>query len=634
MLRKLVYTLTCLPLATAASAQNFTQSITFGDSSVDSGYYRGLNSPGGGAAYNALWAAAVAAGAGKPGGPGQMASESLASRFGLSANPSNTPGGTNYATSGARSNLPNGPGSGLFNAAVPMTRQINNYLASVNGQANANGLYLISGGGNDVGFAQDNLPAAASDIYIQTQANALANAVQTLRNAGARYFIVPNQAYSFPNGGGAGNAEARRLKLESSYALWNDLAARGVNFIPADVNAVRLAIRDNPAAFGFEFIDTALGHTACTKPAGIGSAWGLLCSANPGAPSQLIPGADQTRLFADDQHLSAAGQKIMADYFYSLVVAPSQISMLAEHAVKSRARNVQGIQQQIELSGQEGHHRHHGMNMWVNGDVSHLAIKNYDGFPDDPGTPVMITVGADYRVAHGLLVGAALSINQSKADFNRTGGDFKQNETAVSVYAATTGQPLWASVIGTWGKLDYDVNRQAAIGITVQSSRGSTDGRNRSLALESGYKFKSESLGGLTHGPVAGLVLQDIKIGGFTETGSFTSLAFGEQTRHSAVLALGYRASLDLGAWKPFAQATWNHELANTERDIMASITTSVAPSYTMPGVVLGKDWANVTVGSTFKLGNGMTALGSVSADLAQKDVTNVGARLGLNVPF
>jgi hypothetical protein len=114
------------------------------------------------------------------------------------------------------------------------------------------------------------------------------------------------------------------------------LAAAGVNFIPADFNSVRLAISANPSAFGFEFVDTALGHTACIKPATVDSAWALLCSSDPGAPSTFAsPTADQTRLFADNEHLSTAGQKIQADYYYSLIVAPSQISFLAENAVKA-----------------------------------------------------------------------------------------------------------------------------------------------------------------------------------------------------------------------------------------------------------------------------------------------------------
>ena len=99
-----------LTLAWPASAQNFNQAIVFGDSSVDSGAYRGLASPGGNAGYNALWPTAVATGAGKPtSSPGLMNSEALAAFFGLTATPATQPsipgvlGGTDYATSGARS---------------------------------------------------------------------------------------------------------------------------------------------------------------------------------------------------------------------------------------------------------------------------------------------------------------------------------------------------------------------------------------------------------------------------------------------------------------------------------------------------------------------------------------------------
>src|SRR5262245_45526129 len=97
--------LLCLVIAISdpAAAQSFNQFIGFGDSTIDSGYYRALPNPGGGGIFNSYWAAAVAAGAGKPtNSPGPMNSEALASMFGLTAIPANQPGGTNYATSGAK----------------------------------------------------------------------------------------------------------------------------------------------------------------------------------------------------------------------------------------------------------------------------------------------------------------------------------------------------------------------------------------------------------------------------------------------------------------------------------------------------------------------------------------------------
>src|SRR6185437_16347901 len=58
--------------------------------------------------------------------------------------------GTNYATGGARNHDPNPPGIGLFPNGVPTETQIANYK-SVH-HPDANSLYLISSGGNDVAF--------------------------------------------------------------------------------------------------------------------------------------------------------------------------------------------------------------------------------------------------------------------------------------------------------------------------------------------------------------------------------------------------------------------------------------------------------------------------------------------------
>lgn len=627
--------------AGAASAQNFNQAIVFGDSSVDSGFYKNvLPDPGGGANFNTLWAGAVAAGAGKPtSSPGLMNSEALAAYFGLTALPSNQPGGTNYATSGARSAQPNAADEGLFLAAVPMTTQIANYLAAVGGHANPSGLYLIGGGGNDVAFATDqtrstaNFPifplgSAAADTYIVNQANLLVASIAQLKAAGARYILVPDLPFSFP--GGAGNADVRADRLLYSATLWSGLAAAGVNFIPADFNSVRLAISANPSAFGFEFIDTQLGHTACVKPATVSGAWALLCSSDPAAPSTFAsPTADQTRLFADEQHLSTAGQKIQADYYYSLVVAPSQISFLAENAVKARTRFINAAQNQINVS--QDQRGPSGFNMWATGDVSYLSMNNYQGFPNDPSTPATLAAGMDFRVTSNLIVGGAVSTGTLRSKFSTT-GDFTQDEIAASIYVGFRGGPWWGNAIATYGHLDYGVNRTVPIGITLQFNKGSTSGNNWSLATEGGYKFKQ---GPVTHGPVVGLTLQRVTVGDFTEAGSFTSLSFGEQTRNSAISTLGYRATIDWGLWRPFAQVAWNHELANTDREVAASLTTvDFAPSYHMPAVLLGRDWGTASVGTTLKLGPGTTLLGSVTTDFGQHDVRTYGAQFGLNIAF
>ena len=89
--------------------------------------------------------------------------------------------------------------------------------------------------------------------------------------------------------------------------------------------------------------------------------------------------------------------KIQADYFYSLVVAPSQISFLAEVPLKTRAAVIEAILNQVPIS--QSQRGPSGFNGWITGDVSHLKMDNYPGFPGDPGTPVAATAGFDYRVS-------------------------------------------------------------------------------------------------------------------------------------------------------------------------------------------------------------------------------------------
>jgi outer membrane lipase/esterase len=258
--------MTALAMMSQASAQSFTQALVFGDSSVDSGFYKVLGNPNGAAInkFNIAFAAAIAAGGtGAPtNSPGLMNSQVLAAYFGLTADPANQPGGTNFATSGARNVLVNTGGNGGFVAAIPTVRQIDNYLASVGGRANGNGLYMVSSGGNDISFSFSPGGPADKALYLQNAADGLTNAIAKLQAAGARTIVVPGLNYSFVP---MNDPAQQAAELAYTKALWSGLAQRGVNFIPGDFNAVRVAIAVNPAAFGFQFTGSSAAQAACTQ---------------------------------------------------------------------------------------------------------------------------------------------------------------------------------------------------------------------------------------------------------------------------------------------------------------------------------------------------------------------------------
>jgi outer membrane lipase/esterase len=471
--------------------------------------------------------------------------------------------------------------------------------------------------------------------------------VAGLAAAGARYILVPNTiSIASPAAGVASgfgyNAEIVESRAFYDQTVWSTLAGNGVRFIPADFNSVYNYVLLNAGPFGIT--NTNVNTPACGPTA---------AAPNCGPANYVVPNAPQTYFYADGPlspsgggHLASAMQQVEADYYYSLIVAPSEISFLAEAPIQTRLGVVNAINNQIPLSYSTPG-VFHG---WVSGDVSWLKMTNNSpGFPNDPGTPIATTAGFDYAITPDWLVGAAFSGLTTTQSFS-LGGHFTQTEFAASLYTAWRHNALWADAIATWGTLQDTVDRQIPLGITTQSNQASTGGNNSSIAGEIGYNF-TNAFGApaafglvykappaqpllLTHGPVVGVILQQVYINGFTETnqsGVPTALSFGSQTRNSTISELGYQASLTYGIWQPYVKVVWDHEWAGLNRLVSASLTSIVAPSFVMPAVVLGRDWATATVGTRVKLGDGLSGYAAVIAELGQNNVTTYGGQIGLN---
>jgi outer membrane lipase/esterase len=328
---------------TAAFATVYTQLDVFGDSTVDSGWWAGaLNgqcgpvlSPctSGDATFDTKVAAAIAAGGtGAPVGVGLMNTQILAQKLGLTANPANTPGGTDYAISGSKDARSGTPSSGNLhsNLNLPSTvQQMQLYLNQNGGVASPTALYLISSGGNDITFANSNFTTlAAKETYLSTQVSLLAGAIENLQFKGAQHFLI-NNLY----GGGT-------LANFYNTTLVTDLNADGVKYILANIAGLVQTVEANPTAYGFTAATVMPGvpgpTTGSACVAGLGaSGWGQFCgnttTPNPNFAHLRSANSEQTSFFSDDQHFSAAGQAIEANYEYDLlegVPEPSTWAMM------------------------------------------------------------------------------------------------------------------------------------------------------------------------------------------------------------------------------------------------------------------------------------------------------------------
>ena len=621
-----------LSLAGQAGAAGFNQFVGFGDSTFDSGYFR-YNTTGS-AANDQAMAAAVAQGAsGAYVGPGIMNSTMLAGRFGLSAAPVGA-GGTNYANGGAFSAPlsvnPGGPYlSGVsFPTNVSSNQQIQNYLASTGGVANPNALYVLKTSDNDLQFQRAMTPAwvAANPNFLPNLALAEAQTVSALQAAGARTIMVPN-SYNYAVFAGLGGAIAPEntglyaTSLQYGYERWSSLSAVGVRFIPADVDSLMRYVVQHPTMFGFTPTSVLSANTLSP------SLTPLLVTNNDVTPAQL-----QTNLFigANGVHFTTAGQKIESDYYYSLLNAPAQMSLIPENEVQIGLARAATIQGQIDLSGQ--HRGPTGVNVWASGGTSTLSLKNAPGFTDSSGNPFAGSVGADYQFAWGGILGAAFTMGGQTQNFS-TGGRFDQTDQAVSLYGAYRYGPVWGNAVASYGWFQDNIARQVTLGAMIDQNSANTNGNSLSLALRAGGDSK---LGPVTTGPVAGLVLQQVRLKGFTETGftGVTALSYGGQAIGSAVSQLGWRVLVDVGRFQPFVEAKWNHEFYNQTTLVKAGITTAVAAPYKIDAAPVASDWSSASIGTSFKVSDRVLLRISGSAMLYNPQVVNYGGEVGLNISF
>lgn len=637
LVRSALLAVAALCVTGTARAAGLNQFIGFGDSTMDSGYFR-YNPTGGspglprGAPSNAIDQAiqitVAAGGSGAFLGPGVVDTVQLASRFGLSATPYivGGGGGTNYANGSAQT-VPTTPADGYLhglNNNVPIVTQIYNYLASVHSAANPNALYMISYGGNDLIWLQIQGNVAPLP-YIASLASSLTASIASLQAAGARTILVLN-VYAFAKlvqaDGTVSPANQIVVNEAATYSaeVWSGLHAAGVNFVPADVEGLLKYASQNPTPFGFTPATVLASSPAC------GTTTGLVC-----APYELVaPNAEQAYLWGDPNHLSTAGQTIESDYMYNLLTAPSEISLLTETAVQDGLARAVTIQEQIDLSGQ--HRGPNGVNAWLSAGASSLSVKNAPNFPNIGGTPFGGSVGVDYLTPAGVIVGAAFTAGGQSQGFS-TGGNFAQVGEALSLYAAYRLEPVWANAVASYGLLQDHIARQVPLGLFTDQDSGNTNGQSLALALRGGWDF---TIGPVTTGPVAGVVLQQVRISGFTETGTtgFTALSFGSQTQGSAVSQLGWRGSVNVGDWQPFAELDWNHEWAGNNRTVTASLISIAAPSYTAAAAPVADNWGSVLVGVSYKLNPQVTMLAAVSAMFVNPQVVSYGGELGVNVAF
>ena len=596
-----------LALALAAmpafAQATYTQTVFFGDSLTDAGFFRPLLPPSVQLVTGQFTT-----------NPGLVWSQNLAEHYGTTAGASgNGQTGTNYAAGGARVGINT---TGALGPIPSLATQTSNYLAANGGRADSGALYTVWGGANDL-FAITNAGAPAT-ATITAAVTAQVGIVGQLQSAGARYILVPTipdlgSTPAFRAQGAAAQASGTALTVAYNNALFSGLTGSNLRVIPIDTFSFIREIIAAPAEYGF----TNITGTACQPQITANS---LTC--NPS--SWVTPDAPNTYLFADGVHPTTRAHLILSEYVISVLEAPRQIALLSNSsAVIGRAR-AERVATHVD-----GKPEADGMRWW--GGLRGDSQRYDDGELYDGITPAG-TFGVDW--SRGAVVfGGFGGYGSGTQDFGRNSGSFKQSDATLGGFVGWYGEQAWVSGQLSYTWLSFDVDREVHLGGTTRTHSGSPDGSNLSVGISGGYEFGE---GAFRHGPVLSLLSQQITVDGYAESNpSSSALAYADQDFDSLIGSAGWQVSYAVSEHvRPYARLTYDREFEESAEEVFASVQSlpGVAP-YAVPGLDLDDSYSTLLLGARSQV-FGLDADFGLSTTIGQKSARDVTAFATLSGSF
>jgi outer membrane lipase/esterase len=550
----------------------YSQTVFFGDSLTDAGFFR------------PLLPASVRPVTGQfTTNPGFVWAQHLAEFYGTSAVPNgNGQTGTDYAAGGARVGINT---TGALGPIPSLATQTSQYLTANAGRADPNALYTVWGGANDL-FAITNAGAPAVPTITAAVASEIGIVTQ-LTNAGARYILVSNipdlgVTPAFRALGSAAQANGTALTSQYNNALFTSLASNGLHVIPLDSFNLIREIVASPGTYGFSNIT----GTACQPQITANS---LTC--NP--TSYVTPDAPNTYLFADGVHPTTAGHRVLADYAISVLEAPRQIALLPHSAV------VIGRSRADIVSEHLGNSDTDGKSWWfdVRGDSQRYGSNQpYDG------TGPTLTGGIDWNSGNTSF-GFFGGLGRQNMRFGSSRGGFDQDDVSLGGFFDWHAENLWANAQLSYSWISIDVDREIQLGAATRVHSGSTDGSNLSFGASIGYKFRGESL---SHGPVLSVLSQRIDIDAYAEDQATlsTSLAYPKQKFDSVIGSFGWQFEYAVDEHlTPYGRVTYNHEFEDSPEQAFASSQSIVGSlPYAAPGVKFDDTYVKLQLGMRTKM--------------------------------
>ena len=603
-------------LAASASAQTFSNVVTFGDSLSDSGNFapqlRALGLP-------------AAPGSGFTTNPDPVAAEIIAGTFGVSGAPS-AEGGPNYAWGGAclfrgggndkRCGQPDDVG-GAPNVAAQITRHLTEPGRGM--RADPGALYNLWGGANDIrGILTDfNGGVITSQAELGRElllvAGANARIAGDLLDRGARHVVV----YNIPDIGRTPTFVGTPLAPSMSAmtrtynrALDEGLGRLGPGIVAVNVSGLFDEVIDNPRPHGIGNVsDMACRHP--TDPSATVTSTLCLPAGTPNWPLFVFPeGANRTHVFADGLHPTGVAHEMIANTVLATLAAPIQVSLAGEAGVDMAAAH----RGEVAAERMADARSERPVGSW-----RAFATGGFGRNRHKPPTGLRLgDVEADLRAA-------TIGVSQRLAEDIHWGiaGTFGSHDNGAAG-AGIDGSAAIGSVFGVWrrdglylggslggGTVSVEIERSIRLRsethVAPRTERGETRARQFGAEIDAGYVMRSDRF---SHGPFAGLAWVDQKVDAYREDGmSATAMNFSAFDRDSVVGGAGYRLSAALdpdGRFSARARVSIEREFKDDPITVTAGSNT-LNGRFALDGYAPTRDRFGVELGLAGSLGGGVS---------------------------
>ncbi|KRP63415.1 esterase EstP [Pseudomonas trivialis] len=617
-----------------AASSPYSTMVVFGDSLADAGQF-----PDGNAGSTLRFTNRT--------GPnfqddfGLVSSTLLGTRLGVAPNDLNAstspvraaqglPDGNNWAVGGYRTDNILDSINSVSNATIPpnnpgggtVLRSRQGYLPANGGRADPNALYFLSGGGND--FIQGRVLSAGQAV---AAGGRLADSAQALQQAGARYIMVwmlPDLGLTPAINGTLLQAPSTALSSLFNQSLVQRLSQIDAQIIPLNIPLLLNETFANPGRFGLATGQNLTG--TCFSGNG--------CTANP---TYGIGGTtpDPTKLIYNDAvHPTIAGQRLIADYAYSLLSAPWELTLLPEMAQGT----LRAHQDELRNQWQADNGRWQAVGQWraiVAGGGQHVDFNHQDSAASGDGTGYNLNVGGSYRLNDDWRVGVATGLYRQTLEVGANDSDYKLNSYIGTAFAQYQQNHWWADAALTGGKLDFDsLKRKFALGVSEGSEKGDTDGWLWALSSRVGYDIAAP--GSDWHlSPFISADYARVEVNGYSEQDNrSTALTFDDQQRDSKRLGAGLQGSYRVTPQtQVYGEVAHEHEFENDTQKVNMSLNSVQGIDFKLDGYTPRSNSDRLSLGVSHKL---TQELALRAAYNVRKDdsLTQQGVSVGVSLDF